>query len=607
MQNPFRVGVLRFAEASGLDEGSAKILTCLFLSFPLSAIFKRLPDQRLHVKNYYIIAVSAVYIFFILEIWSGFFVLLFNALFTFLLVKYYRSRLMPWVNLISLMLFLCANHLKAQFFASTYDPSVIDITGAQMVLVMKLSSFGWSVSDGRLYKSDTAKFNQLTTFQRSRAVLQYPPILFFLGYVFFYGSLVTGPSFDYSDYEKFILTDIFDDVPLNKRPGRSVKRRIPRSGRVALRGVVQGALWAALWIYLSPRITLAYATSPSFQGQWFLYKVGFLWILGIVHRMKYYAVWSISEAGCIVAGLGYNGYDPKTDKMYWNRVQNIDPYAFETGQNVHDCLEAWNMNTNKWLKNYIYLRTCKIDPETGKLKPGMLPTFITFLTSAFWHGTMPGYYMTFIIGAFIQTVGKLFRRNFRPLVASKDNSNVSKYKPVYDVISWLLTQSAFGYIVQPFVLLEFVPSFNLWKTCYFWVHIGSIVTCVFFDSPQGKKFSKKLQKYHLQPIPVEKPVKKESLAKLKEHYSSATSLHDAIKKLPDFDSQEDIMENVVVPDVQEIKDNYDKLAKEFDEWTSSNKETAIDKSEVEAVRSALNNLEKDVFSYLEKAKSTKTE
>ncbi|KAG7840349.1 hypothetical protein KL942_002300 [Ogataea angusta] len=604
MYNPFQLAIAKFSGLSGLDEGSCRILTCLFLSFPLSAIFKRIPDQKVHFKNYYIIAVSAVYIFLILEIWSGFFVLLFNALFTFVLVKYYKSRLMPWVNLIALMLFLCVNHLKAQFFAPDYDPSAIDITGAQMVLVMKLSSFGWSISDGQLYHEDIDKFNQLNTYQKSRAILNYPPILYYLGYVFFYGSLVTGPSFDYSDYEKFILTDIFNDVPLEKRPGRYSKRKIPRSGRVALKRVAQGAFWAVLWIYIKPIITLDYALSFEFTQQSFFYKIIFLWILGIVHRMKYYSVWSISEAGCIVAGLGYNGYDPKTGKMYWNRVQNIDPYAFETGQNVHDCLEAWNMNTNKWLKNYIYLRTCKRDPKTGQMKPGMLPTFLTFFTSAFWHGTMPGYYMTFIIGAFMQTVGKIFRRNLRPIFCSKDGSNVSKYKFLYDIIGWFITQSAFGYIVQPFMILRFVPSFNLWKTCYFWVHICCVATIGFFDSPLGKQASKKLQNYHLQPIKATKVQDKEvSLAQLREHYNSATDLHDIVRKLPEFDNQEELqVENVVVPDIQEIKDNYDKLTKEVDEWVKANENAAVDKAEIDAVHSALANIEKDVRSYLESKK-----
>lgn len=217
---------------------------CLFFSFPLSAIFKRLPDDNYQLKNFYIIGISAVYIFLILNIVTGFFVLLFNAIFTYLLSKYYKSRFMPWVNLIALMGFLCMNHIQAQVYRRDLNPGEIDITGAQMVLVMKLSAFGWSYWDGELYHNEKTKFeNNLNTYQKSRAILRHPDLISYLGYVFFYASLVTGPSFDYADYQKFILTEMFDDVPENKKPGKKRKRKIPKSGRIALVKVLQGFIW----------------------------------------------------------------------------------------------------------------------------------------------------------------------------------------------------------------------------------------------------------------------------------------------------------------------------------------------------------------------------
>ncbi|GMG60236.1 unnamed protein product [Ambrosiozyma monospora] len=241
----------------------------------------------------------------------------------------------------------------------------------------------------------------------SRAILSHPSLLSYLGYCFFYASLVTGPSFDYIDYERFILTVAFDDVPAEKQPGKRRKRKIPKSGRIALRKVLGGLVCAGLFVAFGTRYSTAMTRTEEWKHMNFFVKVFTMYVLGVVYRLRYYAVWLISEGACIVAGLGYNGYDPKTNKLYWNRVQNIDPVAFELGQNVHDCLEAWNMNTNKWLKNSIYLRSSARDPVSGKPKPGVIPTFLTFLTSAFWHGTMPGYYLTFVLGATIQTVANL--------------------------------------------------------------------------------------------------------------------------------------------------------------------------------------------------------
>jgi lysophospholipid acyltransferase len=68
-------------------------------------------------------------------------------------------------------------------------------------------------------------------------------------------------------------------------------------------------------------------------------------------------------------------------------VTNVDIIVYETADNIKSLLDAWNMNTNKWLKNYVYLR---VTPP-GK-KPNFFSTIATFGTSAIWHGFYPGYY-----------------------------------------------------------------------------------------------------------------------------------------------------------------------------------------------------------------------
>lgn len=531
---------------------------------------------------------------------------------------------MPWLNLIVLMGVLCLNHIHAQFTIREMNPGEIDFTGAQMVMVMKLSAFGWSYADGLLYHKDKSKFDsELNVYQRSRAILHHPSLISYLGYVFFYASLVTGPSFDYADYEKFILTDLFDDVPDSKKPGKKRKRKIPKSGRVALKKVLQGFVWVGLFVYLTPRITVEMSLSDDFRNnQKFVYKLGYLWILGLVERLKYYAVWLISEGACIVVGLGYNGYDAEKDQLYWNRVQNIDPLRFELGQNVHDCLEAWNMNTNKWLKNFIYLRTCTRDKNTGKLKAGMIPTVITFATSAFWHGTLPGYYLTFILGAFMQNVGKVIRRNIRPIFATKDNSTLSPYKRYYDIVCWVVTQLTFGYAVQPFVILEFKKSMALWKSCYFWVHIGCFATIFAFEGPFAKPVIKFFKKFHLQPKVNEQAVDKDEvpmvlrLATLREQFDSATDLMEVLKSskanknadIPEFDNQEELKDSTDII-FQSLESDLQKLTEEFAEWKSQSLQgkepKQITDEELNRMKSALQTFETDLKEYLKLGEDAK--
>ena len=87
-----------------------------------------------------------------------------------------------------------------------------------------------------------------------------------------------------------------------------------------------------------------------------------------------------------MSGLGYNGISPGGQTL-WNRCRNIDILQIEFANNWKELLDAWNMNTNVWLRNNVYKRLTR----PGK-KPGFKTTMATFLTSAFWHGVAPGYY-----------------------------------------------------------------------------------------------------------------------------------------------------------------------------------------------------------------------
>jgi lysophospholipid acyltransferase len=159
--------------------------------------------------------------------------------------------------------------------------------------------------------------------------------------------------------------------------------------------------------------------------------------------------------------------------------------GLESAQNSRAYLDSWNKNTNKWLRNYIYLRVT----PAGK-KPGFRATLATFSTSAFWHGFYPGYYLTFLLGAFIQTVAKNFRRYCRPFFMTLDGKKPTKYKWMYDVMSYLATHLAFSFTTAPFVILGWNDSLKCWARVYFYAIIGVAASMAFFASP-GKVFLRK--------------------------------------------------------------------------------------------------------------------
>jgi len=186
----------------------------------------------------------------------------------------------------------------------------------------------------------------------------------------------------------------------------------------------------------------------------------------------------LAEGACIMSGMGYNGVDPKTGKARWDRLNNVNPWGIETAQSSRIYLENWNKNTNNWLRQYVYLR---VTPH-GK-KPGFRASLATFTTSALWHGFYPGYYLTFILGAFIQTVAKNFRRYFRPFFMTPDGQKPTSNKRYYDFFSCLVTQLAFTFTVTPFIVLRFSDSIKVWARVYFYCIIGIAVSMAFFASP----------------------------------------------------------------------------------------------------------------------------
>ncbi len=207
----------------------------------------------------------------------------------------------------------------------------------------------------------------------------------------------------------------------SKYPPTRKKRKIPRSGTPAARKAAAGLFWIFAFLKLSSLYNNELVLGDQFMRYGLLRRIWILEMLGFTTRLKYYGVWALTEGACILSGIGYKGIDPKSGRVQWNRLQNVNPWGIETAQNSRAYLENWNINTNHWLRNYMYLR---VTPK-GK-RPGFRASLATFVTSAFWHGFYPGYYLTFVLAAFLQTVAKSKLSLFlRTKSASADNFEIS--------------------------------------------------------------------------------------------------------------------------------------------------------------------------------------
>ncbi|KAL2145974.1 hypothetical protein VTI28DRAFT_5631 [Corynascus sepedonium] len=472
------------ADKLGAGPDELKLIFSILISYPLAAVLKRVPDARPAYKNLFSLSISIFFLVGLFDLWDGLRTMLISAGGTYAIAKFLRgSRYMPWIGFVFLMGHMSINHIARQ---AANNPRSVDITGAQMVLVMKLSAFCWNVADGLLPEAE------LSDLQKDRRLTELPNILDYAGFVFFFPSLLTGPAFDFAEYRRWLDTTMFE-VPANvdpaKKPPTRRKRKIPRSGTPAMLKLVTSLIWIFAFLKLSDYFHHSVLLQDTYLEYGFLHRLLILHMVGFTARTKYYGVWTLSEGACILAGLGYNGVDPQTGKVSWDRLKNIDPWGVEFAQNTRGYLEAWNINTNKWLRNYVYLR---VTPR-GK-KPGFRASLATFTTSAFWHGFYPGYYLSFVLASFIQTVAKNMRRSFRPFfVDPKTGANLPS-KKYYDIASWLTTQLTFSFAAAPFLILSFSDSLLAWSRVYFYAIIGTAGLMAFFASPAKVHLKKKIEK-----------------------------------------------------------------------------------------------------------------
>ncbi|KAI1074075.1 MBOAT family protein [Whalleya microplaca] len=457
----------------GASPDELKLIFSFLLSYPLAGLLKRVPDARPQFKNLFIVGCGLFYLVGLFSLWAGVRTILIASGGTYALAYYLRtSPYMPWIAFLFLMAHMSTNQLARQF---ADNPADIDITGAQMVLLMKLSAFAWNVADGTLPE------DQLTEYQKDRRIVKLPTLLDYAAYVFFFPSLMAGPAFDYNEYRGWIDCTMFD-VPATvdpaKKPPTRKKRRIPRSGTPAMWKLASGGVWILLFLNFSKWYSPGVLLGERYMTFGFARRVFTMHMVGFTTRMKYYGVWFMAEGACILAGLGYNGVDPVTGKVSWNRLQNINPWGVETAQNSRAYLENWNMGTNKWLRYYIYLR---VTPRNRK--PGFRASIATFVTSALWHGFYPGYYLTFVLASFVQTAAKHYRRNLRPFFLDPATQKPLPSKKYYDVASWLATQTTFSFVVAPFVILRLDDSLLVWRRVYFYAIATTAASLAFFASP----------------------------------------------------------------------------------------------------------------------------
>lgn len=409
----------------------------------------------------------------------------------YLLMLLLPMTLLHHATLAASLTFLSVMHIQRQFYED--GMFVIDVTGPLMIMVQKATSLAYSLHDGLSGLKD----QELTPLQREMVLRKKPTALEYFSYLLNFHSILAGPFFMFADYQDFIegtnyakraMNVAVSKTALDSNRNKSMKEEEidtqvegdngvspshkhllpslpedePDPTPVSLYKAGLAAICAFVTVVILPRFPVTYVTDPEFFQSSYLYKSFFLVATTSLTRHVYYTAWLLGDSICNMSGIGYNGRGPDGEHR-WDMVSNVDVMGVESALSLRDTLEAWNSGTMKWLRFMVYERAT------------VQKTLFTYILSSVWHGFYPGYYITFVSGAFFTIVARYVRRSVRPRVLARG----PRAKAAYDVLTCFTTRVCLAFFTFPFILLRFWGSIAVYRDFYFLPQIIGVLLIVF--------------------------------------------------------------------------------------------------------------------------------
>lgn len=280
---------------------------------------------------------------------------------------------------------------------------------------------------------------------QENAIEKIPNFLEFFGYLYYFHGACVGPFVFFKDYSDYLRG--YSD---RKLPPINWFRFVCLVGRIIFTAFATA--------YLAGLVPLTFMSTPDFVALNMPAKAGYTLVCFFIVRQRYYLAWSLAELIGMSAGHGYSGVDAASGGTVWDKVSNFDFFQVEMASNTKCLIDGWNISTVRWLRVVFYNRA-----------PLWCRTALVFMTSAFWHGMYPGYYLMFGTFALFTFTSRIWRRTLRLKI--RVNPVVSCF---YDLFTVVITHLAMDYAQAPFHLLECLPSIQYWYYYFFIPHICTI-------------------------------------------------------------------------------------------------------------------------------------
>jgi hypothetical protein len=103
----------------------------------------------------------------------------------------------------------------------------------------------------------------------------------------------------------------------------------PSPIRAVCKKAVLAVMCAALFVKFLPMFPISRVKEDDFvENTSFTQKILYLYICTALVRFKYYFAWTVADAICNNAGIGYNGVD-ESGAPKWDKFTNVDIFKFE--------------------------------------------------------------------------------------------------------------------------------------------------------------------------------------------------------------------------------------------------------------------------------------
>ncbi|BHF58043.1 Lysophosphatidylcholine acyltransferase 3 [Sparganum proliferum] len=305
------------------------------------------------------------------------------------------------------------------------------------ILCLRLIGFAWDYRDGALPET------KLSEYQKSAAFTDIPSSLEILAFCFVPTACFVGPQFTWRHYQSFIDQTLRPSVVLKNRTIMQKYFRNPKLHRTLSR-LATGIIFMILHLASQSLVPMDYMLTDEFlKNSNFFYRLGYMCAFSQFLIMRYLCIWLFGEGSCVLMGLGCtgnvhvryltDGQSSSPSKNYTGTVNtsqfrktavlgsgatveydfqalekdvqegravvteadhtkcaNISVVRFLSATNTDLLVSSFNINTNKWMLEYVYKRLKFLGNKH-------LSQSITLLFLAVWHGFYSGYYVNFFL------------------------------------------------------------------------------------------------------------------------------------------------------------------------------------------------------------------